>query len=341
MRAGSALLLRSTLGCLTLAAASLPHITRAQAPEPGQAQNTAQITQQEDSGTPTRPERARRLVATRSDALAQWLDNFFDNPAVEAEAARTRLELRQSVTFSERDSTKSRTRLSAKVKLPSLSRRVSLTFQGNADEAELEDGAATQFDAQEADSLDDPSLGLQYVYKEKGKYHGSFSLGTRLDNPSINFGPRLRYRHQLSTHWRGRYTQRVLYDTEDRWESRTRLEFDRALSSGHLFRQSLRADWRDSRQDTQGMRYTVKSAYIQRLRNDAGLSYEVASRYTTKPRKSWVSHTLNVRYRRNISYDWMFFEVSPFVAFRKEHDWHPNPGIRLSLDIVFATDAGL
>ena len=168
----------------------------------------------------------------RGDALAQWLDNFFDNPGIEAEAARTRMELRQSVTLSERDSTQARTRLSAKLKLPSLSKRLSLTFRGNADEAELEDGAATQFDNNEADSLDDPSLGLQYRFKDKGRLHGSWSVGTRLDNPSINLGPRLRYRHRLGDKWRGRYTQRVLYDTEDRWESRTRLEFDRTLPCG-------------------------------------------------------------------------------------------------------------
>ena len=119
------------------------------------------------------------------------------------------------------------------------------------------------------------------------------------------------------------------------------MEFDRALDSGTLFRQSLRADWRESRQDNQGIRYTVTSAYIHRLRENAAIRHEVASRYQTKPRTAWVSHTLRARYRRTVRYDWMFFEMSPFIAFDKEYGWHPNPGIRLSLDIVFASDAGL
>ena len=286
----------------------------------------------------TRPERAQQAITARSDALARWLDAFFDEPNVEAETANSRLELRQSITFSERESTKSRTRVSAKLNLPNLSRRVSLTFRGNADEAELQDGAAQVFDDNEEDSLDDPTLGLQYIFKEKGNYHGSFSLGTRLDNPSVNFGPRFRYRHQLTEQWRGRYTQRILWDTDDGWEGRTRLNFYRQLASGNLFRQSLRADWEESDRDTKGVRYTTKSAYIQRLSDEDALSYEVSSRYTSKPRTSWTAHTLSMRYRRNVWYKWMFFEAVPFIAFEKEHDWHPNPGFRLAFDIVFAAD---
>ena len=285
----------------------------------------------------TGPEQARQVIASRSDALTQRLDNFFDDPRIEAEAARTRLELRHSASFIERDDNKSKTRLSVKVKLPSLSRRASLTFQNEAEE-ELEDGH-TEF--KDEDSLDDPCLGLQYVFQEQGSLHGSWSIGTRLGNPSINFGPRLRYSDALSKNWRARHTQRILFDTDDRWEARIRVEFDRALDSGTLFQQSLRADWRESRQEPQGIRYTVTSAYIHRLRENAAIRYQVASRHQTKPRTAWVCHTLRTRYRRNVRYDWMFFEMIPFIAFDKEYDRHPNPGIRLSLDIAFAPDAGL
>jgi len=326
-------LLRSSLAGLVFIASTSGHLALAAtttAPSPKQPA----IAEEVES---TRAQRARQAVATRSDAIAQWLDAFFDVPDVEAETARTRLELRQSVDFSAREDTEARTRLSAKVKLPSLSRRVSLTFRGN-DEDEYADRGAYELDRDAGDSLDDPSLGLQYVFKEESKYHSSFSVGTRLDNPSVNFGPRFRYQHQLSKNWRGRYTQRILYDTDEGWESSTRLEFDHVSGSGNLFRQTLRADWRESREDTEGIRYLLKSAYVQRLGDNKAISYEATSRFNTQPRESWTIHQLNVRYRRNIAYDWMFLETSGYVSFSQEDDWQANPGVRLTLNIVFASD---
>ncbi len=210
-----------------------------------------------------RTERTQQAIAARGDSIARWLDAFFDDPSVEEEEAESRLELRQSATYSERASNEYRVRVSARLKLPNLSRRLSLTFQGNSDEAELEDGAAHVFDDAEEDSLDDPTLGLRYIFQENNGYHGSFSVGTRLNNPSLNLGPRFRYQHQLSKNWRGRYTERFLWDTDDGWESRSALEFDRPIASGNLFRQSVRADWRESRQDTQGMRPSLDILFTQ------------------------------------------------------------------------------
>lgn len=286
----------------------------------------------------SRSERARQAVAQRGDAVARWIDDFFDDPSVEAEAASTRLDLRQSIELSHRDDHETKTRVSAKLNLPRLSKRVSLTFQGNTDEPELEDGGAASFADKTEDSLDEPSLGLEYIARDKGRLHTSFSAGTRINNPSVNFGPRVRYQHQLTKHWSGRYTQRFLYDSKDRFESRTRIDFDRPLQSGNLIRQSFRADWRDNRADTEGMAYTLRSAYVQRLDDDTGISYELVSRYTTQPQASWHSHVLRARYRRHLRYDWLFLEISPFIGFEQEHDWQFNPGIKFSLDIIFETD---
>ncbi len=279
--------------------------------------------------------RAQQKVAAGGDAFARWIDAFFDNPRVEAEEASSRIELRETLTMSERASNTARTRVSAKLHLPNLSERWSLFVRGVDDEGELEDGAAQVLDDPDENVFDDPSLGLQYVIRQKQRLHTSFSVGTRLDNPSVNFGPRLRYSHSLSSRWRGRYTQRVLWDTDEGWESRTRFEFDRDFSNTLLMRLALRADWRESRKSSEGIRYTLRSALVQRLQKDAAVSYNLTSRYTTKPRKAWTAHRASVQYRRQIWQDWIYLEVAPFVAFEKQYNWHPNPGIQLSLDFIF------
>ncbi len=293
-------------------------------------------TEEQSSAPLSRADRAQQAVASGGDAMARWIDAFFDDPSVEAEEARSRFRLREIVTFSERESTRFRTRVSAKLHLPNLSDRVSLTFTGNDEEINIDENDTTQIiEDNNADPFDDPSFGLQYRMNRTGRFHSSLSLSTRLDNPSLNFGPRFRYRHALSETWRGRYTQRILWDTDDGWESRTRLDFDRPLASGNLFRQSLRVEWWESRKDDTGVRHTLSSAFIQRLEEQTAIKYSIASQFTTQPHSTWSEHRLSVHYRQNFWRDWMFLEVAPFIAFEDQFDWHPNPGIRLTLDMIF------
>ena len=287
-----------------------------------------------------RADRAQQAVAYRADALARRIDNRFDDPTIEDEA-RSRLRVGGIIKFSDRDSTDFRTRFSGKLHLPSLSERISLTFSGNEEELNADEADTSDIiDEDDADAFDDPSFGLEYLLNDDRGLHTSFSVSTRLDNPSLNFGPRIRYRRQLNEQWRGRFTQRVLWDTNEGWETHTRLNFDRAFDSGYFFRQSLRTQWWASRRDDTGIRQTVSSEFIKPLAGEAALKYRLTSEFTTQPRSSWSEHRVSVHYRQNFWRDWVYLEIAPFVAFEDKFNWHPNLGIRLRLDMIFSQTTG-
>ena len=54
-----------------------------------------------------------------------------------------------------------------------------------------------------------------------------------------------------------------------------------------------------------------------------------------EPNSELRSSSLNFRYRRTVRYDWLFLEVAPRLSFKKEHDWSVDPGLQLSLEVVF------
>jgi hypothetical protein len=282
-----------------------------------------------------RIERARRAISTTTQSLAQRFDDLFDDPNLRAEAAQTRFKLRQSGSISARDPSDYGARVSARIALPNLSDRINLLIAGNEDVEPTEIDEEQLLDQPRDDSLDNPTIGLQYVVQKARALHTSFTVGARVSNPSVNFGPRFRYQHQIGTHWRGKYMQRIVWDTKDEWELRNRIDFDRKLGERYLFRQTLRTDWRDKRRASEGTLYTWQTSFFRTLGDNAAVSFSYTSRYVSRPAHRWVSHTLSTHYRRLAYADWVFVEVSPFLGFSEEHDWDANPGIQLTLDLVF------
>lgn len=284
---------------------------------------------------PTLLDKSRDKIVSTTNALVERVDNLFAHPRVDSDSAESRMRLRQTAVVSQRDPVDHDTRLNVRLHLPNLSERMSLYFSGNEEIDSVDHGRDQILNSEDSDALNNPTFGLRYLYKRSEAFTTSFSAGVRANNPSFNLGPRFHYTHALGKKWRGDYSQRILWDTQDEWESRTRFEFSRAYSETLLFRQTLRADWRQSRQDEEGTRLTTRTQYLSTRSERSALVYEYAGRYHTRPHHSWDRHTLAVRYRRLVYADWVALEITPFVAFADEHNWHPNPGMQFTLDMRF------
>ncbi|MEZ5596566.1 MAG: hypothetical protein R3E84_09270 [Pseudomonadales bacterium] len=282
-----------------------------------------------------RVDTAHLAVSNQVDTFARWLDAFFNDDNYVEEEADSRLDLRQIVTWNDLGGTAYRSRVSGRIALPNLSRKLSLTFEGNQEESVFEDNSERRLNDATDASLDSPAVGLRYILKAGKRYHTVMHAGVRLNNPSFFLGPRFRYSQELNDVWLGRYSQRIFWDVDDGWESQSRVDFDRLFSNGHLLRHTAKVDWREDKKHDRGIRYTLSSTFVQRLDDEDALSYGISSQFSTKPKSSWKAHSLSVRYRRNFFRDWAFIEGGPFVAFEDNHNWKVNPGVQIVLDIIF------
>jgi hypothetical protein len=275
-------------------------------------------------------DRVHRYVNTGVQGTAAWVDGFFDDSNSTAESASTRLRLRQRFDVSRKDSSETRLKISARVQLPRLSKRLSLILEGN----DSVDAPDDDLDFEEDDAFEQPSIGMQYLSRSSERFDIRLTAGLR-KSPAVYLGPRIRYAHPIGERWLGRYIQNLRWYTDVGWDSDTRADFDFKTTSEGLFRQTIRFRWREEYRRIRGVDTTLATTYTRRLANDAALRYQWSSKHYTKPSSRWIETILSGSYRKRLWRDWFFVEIAPFLAFQEEHDWAANPGGRLTLELIF------
>jgi len=287
--------------------------------------------QTQESAGSTRAERAHGLVEKKVNQTAQWFDSFFDDPNYLAEDASTRVRFRPEVFFQAKKDTKFRLKVAAKVNLPRLSKKASLVIGG--------DDGTGDFDQSLDDTLDEPSVGLQFFGNQSRLWNTSLTAGVKLNGLALFAGPRVRYLQPLGDRSQFRFVQTFRWFTDNGWDSRTRLDFDHVFENGVFLRQTIDGRRRADRYEEEGFRTRVSTSVTKRLKHDLGLQYEWFTIFLTEPDSHVSSTTLSMRFRKRTKREWLFFEVVPQIAFEDEFDWDINPGIRFRIEIIFGKDA--
>jgi len=276
-------------------------------------------------------------ASSRIVLLARWVDSFFDDPEYAEEEAYARTSFQQNVTFYRNLDPEFTSRVRATFLLPNLQKRLRVSFEGN-DEGYAED-ASDEIDETLADStrqsIDAPSLRLQYFFLHRPEIDFSMTGGVRLSETSFYLGPRFKLRAGIGSGWEARFIQRVYWYTTNDLKSKTELRFDHILGRYALFRQAFRTDWDEEKHEAEGFHNTVTSSITQPIKRNAAFRYAWSSSHHTRPDPRWISTTLSVGYRQSIWRDWIIVELSPFVTWEEDFNWDPKPGITLSLSAIF------
>jgi len=282
---------------------------------------------------------AHEYVTSKVQGSAQWFDTFFDDPNFIAEDASTRLRVRTDAFFSQKDDAKFSANFNLKLRLPQLSRKLnnqtSLLLGGDETLDDLDSSESDSVDDALNDATDDPTIGIQYFLLLKEKYNVNLTAGVKLSGPSLFVGPRASYVQTLSNNSLLRFVERLRWYTDEGWDSRTRIDYDRSLGKRYLFRQTFEARWREERRNEDGFRLLFATSVTQRLGDRQAIAYRWNTVFKTEPHARADSTVLLAQYRQRIYRKWLYYELLPQVAFQDEHDWKANPGIKLRLEVVF------
>lgn len=280
---------------------------------------------------------AHDVVCTQITAFSRWFDSFFEDPAYMEEEASARLSLRQSVKTSRELDDSFSTGISAALSMPRLSRRLKLMFEGQDDLIYDEEQDRPDLHSSLNDTFDSPSLGLQYSIAPGEKIQLDIHGGLRLKSAKLYIGPRLRYRRDFSDSFCIRITERLRWYERDGIRSKSELDLNQIVGENNLLRQRFSADWSEKRRSREGVRLTTTSMFTQFLKEKRALRYSLSSVYFTGGTKGWQSTTLETAWRQRFWRKWMILEVAPFLAWEKRIDWHTNPGVKVSLSVIFET----
>ena len=269
----------------------------------------------------------KRQVDTQVHRAARWVDTFFQDPDYEAELATSQFRIRPGLHYRDEQGFKTRLKVSLKLKLPNVSRRISLIVGNDTDDNDFGDPVDG--------SGDNSIIGLQFFGKQRNNWHASVSAGLKFNDFALFVGPRVRYDNAFSETSSYRITQTVRWQTNNYWQFNSRLDINHAFNDRFFFRQSFDGRWRGEKSDEEGYRTRVSSFVTQHLKNAAGLQYEFSTIFHTRPDTHVDRYTLSTRFRKRSSREWLYYEIAPEVSFEDEFDFKANPGIRLRLELFY------
>jgi hypothetical protein len=280
-------------------------------------------------------DRMHAEITDRVTRTATWLDEFFLDRVYEEEQNNTRLRLRFDYFVESGESPDADARVKLRLRLPGARKRWSLFVNG--DETDSEDTDSTILRRQQDD---ESSIGLSYFLSNDviRSISVSGSVNRRDGKYGLFLQPRFRRLWEMGD-WNTRFTQKIGYHTETRFEAESRLDVEQLINDSLFFRATGGVDWSE---EDPGIQYSAEMQLRQLLDEDTVASYRWVNVFETKP-----DHVLNVAvvsaaYRKRFWRRWMFYEIVPQIAFPNDRDHEATPGLLLRLEMMFGQgDFGL
>ena len=276
-----------------------------------------------------------------SDSVLQsatGVDSFFNTERYSWEDNKSRVTLRGNFDFVDVAGFKFKPGVKIKLAMPGFKGRMQLIVNEGSDDG-VEGGAP---DANESNAA------MRFVAKSTEKFAISFDLGiTTRGDPTVQFFGRanLRRTFRLSRKWDGRLENRVYWYTQSKWRNDFRWYFERGFSDKFFFRSRTRFDYAQDKDSN--VFPQQKFTLFQKINTRTALAYEVIAEEIffddsvfdrdefLQPCGEKCTHLqLRLRFRQNVGYPWLFYEVWPIAAWTEERDYEFTPAVRFRLEIV-------
>ena len=296
--------------------------------------------QTQDDEEESTAERTQEKLTNVVQKTANAIDNFFSNDRYAWNDNKSRVVLRGNFDWVDDAGWEFNPQVNLYVALPGLDDRLRLVLNDDQDE----DGGA----GGGANAEDEANLALRFIGSVSDKYGISFDLGvsTRGDPTLQGFVRANFFRNwDLGWKWAGRLENRLYWYTDSKWRNDLRWYFERNFGEKFFFRSRTRFDYQQDKDDKvyPEQRFTL----FQQINNKTALAYEAIARevfFEDSPffpddflKDCDVKCTqlfFRLRFRQNVLYPWLFYEVWPTAAWTEARDYEFTPAVRLRLEIV-------
>jgi hypothetical protein len=274
---------------------------------------------------------SHQFATNQTQALAQWMDDFFGAPVRDAERADTFVRTILINDWDQRDSHDPGLRVRGQISLPKISRRVDLVFSGEEAEQTLTE--------EERSSENDVGLRVNVRDGKRSRFDATLSVRS---GPALLPGLRYRYQQPLSENSWGRVTQRLQYHTDDGLRSLTNFDLNRALDDHALLRWGGRLRYREDRgywDMNTGINY--RHWVDDHARYPSAVEYYVAMSLRNEPEVFATNYRVGVLFRRQFFRDFLFFEVEPNYNWRRDEFEDRREGVLgivLRLEVMLDDD---
>jgi hypothetical protein len=282
----------------------------------------------------------QRTVEDLAVGTAQAVDNIFGSADVDERATVTRGRLSVGGQWDQRDGLRERIRVKARFGLPAFNKRTSLLL-GRGDANDFVDGSANDNidtlpdrfnDFQDEDWL----LGIGYSRDATLRRGWSFGMGVRIATPLEPFvRATYRWHKAFGEDWLWRVEPRIFLQNQRGAGVSIQNVLDYLLNDTWMLRSYSIAV---AEEEVEGLSWTTKLVAYQNLSTKHALSYAVYASGETDYEVPLRDYGIELRYRRQISREWLFVELLTFMNWPRDfliEQRERNIGIGIEFEMQF------
>ena len=267
-------------------------------------------------------------IAESVNDTALWFDEFFFiDEFGENEDATGEARIRLGWEPRSRDLSEFETRLRLRVKLPNLKNRVDLVLSDYDDEQTDNSVIASGKDTFSEQNRF--SLALRWKAKPNSGLSHRIGIGRRAQ-PFI----KSRYRSivELSEKSDLRWETSVYYYNRDGWGTDFSALIDFDLSKQSIFRFNNHFYYRDRSND---WLWRHSWQHLKQISEKTALISGFYIEGLSRPNYHLEEYLVSLRWRKNALREWLFYEIEPFVLWRKEENFSASYGLALRVEGFF------
>ncbi len=275
---------------------------------------------------------------------ALWFDHLFGDYRLDEELEATYGRALVGVVWDEHYGFEEDLSFRARLHFPNMERRLN-AFIGRDDREDVLEDAQRRgttslprmFDPEDDEWL--VGLGYRPISGRNGDL--DFDLGMNFNFP-VEPWVRARYKHRsfLSETDLVRFRHTLFWEREDGWGLATRIDYEHAFPTGSMLR------WRGAGKIsdiTRGADWFSELSYYHRLGRRRALAHQIGANGETGAPVLVENYFVRFIYRQQILREWLFLEIGPGLAWRREEPDQPRdsvPILRFGVEMLFGDYRG-
>jgi hypothetical protein len=287
----------------------------------------------EDPTPPHWVDTSHNYAINQTQALTQWMDDFFGSPVRDAERADSFARMILIDDWDQRDGHDPKVRLRGQISLPKTSGRVDLFFSGEESEQTLTEEERSQ----------ENDVGLRVNIRDGKRIRLDATMSLR-SGPALLPGVRFRYQQPITENSWGRFTQRLQYHSDDGYRSLSNFELSHILNEKSLLRLGGRVRYREEKDFWDwNTGLTYRTWFQDHKKYPSAIEYYVAASGRDQPETFSTNYRVGVLYRKQFFRDFLFYEIEPNYNWRRdtyEEKREGVLGIVLRLEIMLGEGWG-
>lgn len=274
----------------------------------------------------------REYLHAKATVPVVWFDDFFAVTRGPS-SARHDLRLTPKMVCSDLEGCEGKISIRSRITLPHTQRKLKLLLT-NEDPDTLFDTLDRRASTRNRDEDRDPiSAALSWAVKATDTYNISISSGLQLRSPLRAFIQASSVgRFEIDQKTTVTAGQSLFYRSDDGLGGRTQIDLDHSLREdvNEVFRWRQRYDMSEV---IDGLDIKTSFEYLRQVTRDKawGVGYDTAGNVDAMALVE--SHKTWFRYRKRFYREWLFWELEPFVQWKREFDFKADPGIEFSIEV--------